>query len=525
MTERSSLYPEHFNVVRARELKERKLSCDVLVVGSGAGGAITAEILAESGLKVIIVEEGPYRSQRDFNMLEREAYPELYQEAASRKTKDKAITILQGRAVGGSTTVNWTSSFRTPNQTLEFWQSRFGLSELSTESLSPWFESIERKLGIKPWALPPNPNNAVLARGTNKLGYHSAVIPRNVRGCANLGYCGMGCPLDAKQSMLVTSIPAALSFGAQLITRARVEQINTVRQQVRSVSLTAMDEKGQPISDSQLEIRPKSLVLSAGAIGSPAILLRSGLNGSGEVGKRTFLHPVTATAAIMPDEINAYRGAPQSIYSDEFLWPESGIESAGYKLEVPPIHPLIVSTLVPGHGAKHRELMQQFKHMHAMLALHRDGFSEQSEGGQVIINQDNLPVLDYPLNDYFWEAAKHSLLEMAKIQFAAGAKTVMPIHSELILSNNMLEFEQNLEELDMQSNSLKVFSAHVMGGCAMGVDPDESVVDHFGRHHEISNLRVIDGSVFPTSLGVNPQLTIYAMAARNATELANELIR
>ena len=202
-----------------------RLSCDVAIVGSGAGAGITAELLVRSGLKVVIVEEGPLRSSSDFRQLESVAYPDLYQESAGRKTVDKAISILQGGCVGGSTTVNWTSSFRTPPETLAHWVSRFGLADLAPAAMAPWFEQAERRLSIGPWLAAPNENNDLLRKGAQKLGIPAESIPRNVKGCWNLGSCGMGCPTNAKQSMLVTTLPVALDGGATLLVQTRVQSL------------------------------------------------------------------------------------------------------------------------------------------------------------------------------------------------------------------------------------------------------------------------------------------------------------
>ncbi|MBC7686262.1 MAG: GMC family oxidoreductase N-terminal domain-containing protein, partial [Bdellovibrionales bacterium] len=166
----------------------RTLEADVIIIGSGAGGGVTAETLAKSGLSVIIVEEGALKSSKDFKMREAEAYPSLYQESAARKTKDKAINILQGRTVGGSTTVNWTSSFRTPTPTLQYWQQHFGLAGYTPEALAPWFLMMEQRLNVSTWLTPPNENNDLLKRGAARLGIPAAAIMRNVKGCWNLGY-------------------------------------------------------------------------------------------------------------------------------------------------------------------------------------------------------------------------------------------------------------------------------------------------------------------------------------------------
>ena len=196
----------------------KQMTADVVIIGSGAGGGIAAELLAKAGLQVLLLEEGAYYDRDDFVMEERWAYPQLYQEAAGRKTRDQAIGILQGRTVGGSTTVNWTTSIRTPQPTLSYWQTEFGLDFSGDNTLSPYFALAEQRLNIHRWPVPPNANNAKLQHGCERLGWEYTVIDRNVNGCANLGYCGMGCPINAKQSMLVTTIPSALAKGATLIS-------------------------------------------------------------------------------------------------------------------------------------------------------------------------------------------------------------------------------------------------------------------------------------------------------------------
>lgn len=162
---------------------DRTLEADVAIVGSGAGGGIAAEILTKAGLKVVIVEEGPLKTSADFRMREADAYPQLYQESAARKTKDKAINVLQGRSVGGSTTVNWTSCFRTPATTLAHWQREFGLKDLTVEAMAPWFDAVDRRLSIRYWDLSPNENNNLLRQAAWKLGVPVAPIRRNVKGC------------------------------------------------------------------------------------------------------------------------------------------------------------------------------------------------------------------------------------------------------------------------------------------------------------------------------------------------------
>ena len=501
-----------------------KLDADVAIVGTGAGGGTAAEILANAGLRVVMIEEGPLRSSSDFHMLESEAYPQLYQESAGRKTKDKAIGILQGRCVGGSTTVNWTSSFRTPPATLNYWQRGFGLTELTVEELAPWFAAMESRLNIAVWSAAPNGNNDALLRGAERLGIPTGTMQRNVTGCWNLGYCGLGCPTQAKQSMLVTTIPAALSQGAVLVSRARALRLSIEKDKVTGVECAALDASGLRPGPHKVTVSARHCVLAAGAIGTPALLLRSqGPDPYKRVGQRTFLHPTCVSAAVMPEPVDGYAGAPQSIYSDHFLEIDPIDGPIGYKLEVPPLHPLLMATTLQGFGEFHARLMQQMRYTQAIIALMRDGFNERSPGGTVELRPDGSPLLDYPLTDVLWDGMRRALLSMAQIQFAAGARAVLPVHEQANLYSTWPEAKQAIERLPMEVLRARVVSAHVMGGCGMGSDPKTSAVNADGRHHQLENLSVFDGSVFPTSIGANPQLSIYGLTARNASRLAQAL--
>jgi choline dehydrogenase-like flavoprotein len=500
------------------------LEADVVIVGSGAGGGTAAELLSKAGLKIIIVEEGPLKSSSDFRMMERDAYPQLYQESAGRQTRDKAITILQGRCVGGSTTVNWTSSFRTPPRTLAHWQSAYGLFDYSVEALAPWFAQMEQRLNIDAWPAPPNENNDILKRGCDRLGIPTAAIRRNVKSCWNLGYCGVGCPTNAKQSMLVTTIPSALSYGAILLHRARVERLVHSKNRITGLSAAGLDVAGVYPGPYKVKISAKHYILAGGAINNPALMLRSRLPDPHlTIGRRTFLHPTNVAAALMPDKVEGFNGAPQTIYSDHFLDTAALDGPIGYKLEAPPIHPILASITLQGYGEAHHMWMSRLPYLQVLIALCRDGFHAQSSGGRVHIRQDGSPLLDYPISDYVWEGMKRSFLTMAEIQFAAGAKIVMPLHEEGKPLRNWNDAKKSIAALPMKPLRTKVVSAHVMGGCAMGADPRISVVRGDGSHYQIENLSVFDGSVFPTSLGANPQLSIYGMVGRNASRLAEQL--
>ncbi len=500
------------------------LTCDVAIVGTGAGAGITAELLTAAGLNVVLVEEGPLRSSSDFRQIESEAYPTLYQDSASRQTADKAINILQGRCVGGSTTVNWTSSFRTPTATLDHWRDRFALAEMTDAAMSPWFLQAEQRLNVGPWLVPPNPNNELLKTGAAKLGIASAAILRNVKACWNLGSCGMGCPTNANQSMLVTTIPAALDRGATLLVQTRALRIELTQGRAQALQCVPVALNGAAEPGAGTRIVARHFVVAGGAINSPGLLLRSGApDPHGWLGRRTFLHPVVLSAAVFERTVAGWEGAPQTMYTDHFLEVDPIDGPIGFKLEAPPLHPVIASSSLPGFGAQQVQAMKDFAHTHALLALLRDGFHEQSPGGHVALRGDGSPVLDYPLNEFVLDGARRALLAMAEIQFAAGAKRVTPGHEAAGGYTSWAEAKAAIAALPMLPYQTKIVSAHVMGGCGIAGKPELGVVRPDGRHWQLENLSVHDGSLFPTSIGANPQLSVYGLANKLATGLARSL--
>lgn len=507
-----------------QQKQNARIECDVVIVGTGAGGGTTAEILTQAGLDVVLIEEGPLRTSRDFTAQEFRAYHDLYQESAGRTTKDGSMTILQGRAVGGSTTVNWTSSFRTPPLTLKHWAEAHGVKGLGEAEMAPWFERAEKRLHIQPWLVEPNPNNNMLKAGCEKLGWSWQGIPRNVVGCWNLGYCGMGCPTNAKQSMLVTTIPEALKKGARLYYRARADRVLLDGKRATGIVATGMQENGVQGTGVTLTVMARHVVMAGGGINNPGLLLRSKAPDPHKVlGKRTFLHPVNAVFAQFPGDINPWSGAPQSTYSDHFQWKDGATGPMGFKLEALPLHPALASSLMEGVGEMHALEMQKLKNTNALLALMRDGFTEDSPGGTVSLRDDGVPTVDYPLTDALRDGFRRSFLAMAEIQFAAGAAAVKPRQHEATWFTSWRDCKAAIERFDIEKFRTGMGSAHVMGGCAMGEDPKHSVVDSGGRHHQVEGLSVLDGSMFPTSIGANPQLSIYGIVGKLATQLAAAL--
>ncbi len=483
---------------------------DVCIVGSGAGGAVLAAQLAAKGARVVVLEEGGHFTRTDFDMEEATAYPRLYQEKGQRATADLAITVLQGRALGGSTVVNWTTSFRTPDRVLGHWARAYGVDGLDAAALAPHFAAVEERLGIAQWPLDRvNPNNRVLWDGAEKLGLSKELLRRNVRGCEALGYCGMGCPIDAKQSMDLTYVPAALAKGARFYVNAKAVKIERHGPRVSAVQAQVRDPTTDQPNGRRVMVRPKILVLSGGAINGPELLLRSELDYNGRVGRRTFLHPVAASVGLFPHRIEGWSGAPQSVASHHFA--ERGPGKVGFFIETVPVHPMLAATSLGGFGAQHQELMARFANASALIALTIDGFLPGEEGGTVTLRRDGRVRVDYPIRPEIWEALREASKVMARIQLAAGAEAVYSLHEPPVVIRSEADVAK-LDAAPWMPGRVALFTAHVMGGCAMGRDPERSVVDPTLRYHRLENLYVVDGSIFPTSLGVNPQETIFAIA-------------
>jgi choline dehydrogenase-like flavoprotein len=493
---------------------------DFVVVGSGPGGSVTAAVLAQAGTRVAVVEEGGHYTRRDFNMQESWAYPALYQEHGNRATDDLSIMILQGRTLGGGTTVNWTSSFRTPEPTLRLWAERHGVRNLDAATLAPHFAAVEQRLSIGPGNEDDvNRNNRKLWDGASKLGWSPMLIRRSVKGCARLGYCGMGCPLDAKQSAAITYIPDAIAAGADIYTDCRAKLVETDRGRARAVVAEVLDrDADRPKGRLVLHAR-RGVVLAGGAINTPALLLRSkDGNGSGMVGRRTFLHPAIPVVAQFDEPVEGFYGAPQSVAVYHFS--DRG-DKVGYFLETAPVHPMLAALAFPGFGETHRKMLEKLAHAQATIALLVDGHHDD-EGGQVAVSTDGRIKLHYEIGPALREAAVDAASNMARLLLAAGARTVLTLNDPPVVIEKESDIAR-VADAAFAPNRMTVFSAHQMGGCPMGDDPRRSVVDSRGRHHELENLWIVDGSIFPTGLGVNPQLSIYGHAHLFATEIAKTL--
>lgn len=489
--------------------------CAVCVVGSGAGGGVVAKELAECGVDVILVEEGGYYRASDFNQREADMLPMLYRDKAAQATADLSITVLQARCVGGTTVINECICFRTPEDVLAEWREQHGVEGFSPRDLEEIFRRVEQVLHVVPIAENEvNANGLVVASGLKKLGYQSATFDHNRIDCYQCGYCQIGCVFGSHQDISVTYVPRALAAGCRLWTRARVERV-LLRGGMASGVEGHFIERGTDRSLVPFRIDAQVVVLAAGAIHTPVLLIASGLDrGLPAVGRNLHLHPLAPMLARMKERIEAYDGIPMCTYSDQFRRDTAG--RRGFKIESVFAKPGLASTVVPGFGEAHARIMSAYPYLAASYAQLWD------TGSGTVRARGLRPVISYELSAYDQEKARRALQEQARVFLAAGAEEVFTTHHVPI----SLRSERDLWKLasaPMRPNDLALISPHPQGACRMGADFSTSVVNSRLEHHFVRNLYLADASVLPTATGVNPQITIMAVATKAAFGIRDRL--
>ena len=475
-------------------------------MGTGAGGSIALRELARAGLSVVGLEEGGALGYADFTQREDEMIPLLFQEMGGRTTSDMAIRVLQGRGVGGSTLHNTNLCKRVPDLILERWARQHHVSHASPSDLLARFEQVERDLSVS--AIPAasvNANNDVLRRGTLALGYRGGTLMHNRVGCQESGFCELGCSYDAKQNAAKIVVPQALAAGAEVYADVRVDKITVRAGAATGVHGVLLGERGEPRGE--LTVWSHVVVLAGSAVGSPALALASGLpDPHGQLGRNLRLHPGAAVVGVFDRPIEAVRGIPQSYECTELLSFEEGSDK---RVWVAPsfAHPVGAATMLPGFGASHMRAMRDYRQLAVLTAMVHDETS-----GVVRLDHAGRPAIDYELSGDDTRQLANGLRACARILFAAGARevTIPSIRPRRMARAADVERADLLAGFDPRE--LPLASAHPMGTMRMGDDQTTSVVSSTGEHHQVRGLFVADGSLFPTSIGVPPQIGIYAFA-------------
>ncbi len=474
---------------------------DVIIIGSGAGGAPMAYELAAAGMNVVLFEEGRRFEVNQFNRDSWAATRDMYRDASMMSTLgNPPVPLPLGMTLGGTTTVNSGTCFRTPESVFKKWKAEFGLSDLAYEDLVPHFEAVESTIHVQdvPFEL-MGANNQLFARGAERLGYHGAPLKRNFQGCKGAGLCAFGCPNVAKQSMSLNYLPAASEKGARIYTSTRVEKILVKKGRATGVSGSIVDEKRQQLGTFKAEA--PIVILSAGTIYTPFLLLKNKLaNRSGQVGRNFRIHPAAKVVGIFDEIIDAWSGVPQSYYVDEFF--DEGLTFEGFY-----VPPAFLSFALPAFGMRLKEYMADYSRLAGFGIM----VSDTSSGTVKVAPGGKRPLMLYNLNKKDTETFVKGVEIAARVYFEAGARKVLPpvFGIEELNSPDDLRL---LRERKVKASDLELIAFHPMGTCRMGDDPRNSVVNHELETHDVKGLYVADGSIFPSSLGVNPQLSIMAFS-------------
>lgn len=465
---------------------------DVCVIGAGAGGAVVAAELAEGGAKVVLLEQGPWHDPDGFSARPPQMLARLYREAGQTLTVGTPPIVLPlGSGLGGTTLVNSGTCFRTPPHVLERWREDFGL-ELDSETLERCFARVEEALSVSEVTPELAGRNAeVSLRGARALGWSHGYLRRNARGCVGSGVCAFGCPTSAKQHTGITYVPRAEAAGARILTGATVRELDVHGGRVRGVHA---DMSG----GGAIDVRAPRVVVAAGTIHTPLLLAANGIGGeSGQLGRNLSVHPATAGFALMDEVVDMAKGVPQSFYVDE--WAQEGIMFEG--IAGPPSY---AAMSLPLQGERHAQAMRSYRHL-AQVGL----MVSDSSRGRVrkMKYPPTRPWITYDLDERDLARFRRGIGHMRELFESAGAREVY------------LPLPEGTAAEEVRAKDLRLMAFHPLGTARADANRARGVVDSNLQVHGIEGLHVADGSVVPSSLGVNPQITIMALATRLAYHL------
>jgi long-chain-alcohol oxidase len=494
--------------------RDTTLDCDVVIVGSGAGGGAAAAVLAGAGLEVIVVESGGYYDDADFDGSEFKALTGYYM-GAPTATHDQSVGLIAGSCLGGGTVVNYSTSFRTPDDVREEWAG-LGVPAFTSPDYTTSLDAVCDRLGVNQEHNEPSTRDHKLQEGCVKLGWHVDAMPRGVRRCAQgkeCGYCGLGCRVGAKQSVVKTWLADAQSDGTRLIVGTKVKRVIVEGGAARGIV-------GETADGHQLTVQARAVIAACGAIHTPALLRRSGL-GNDNIGKHLRLHPAGAVFGVFDEELKPWEGVMQALYSDQYRDLDDGY---GLKYETAAQHPHLLVPFGPWRSAsEHFKLIEAMSNTTPIGVLLRD-----RDGGEVRVGRDGEPVVRYKLSDFDARHLRTGIDGAAQIFEAAGARRIYSSHAKWVSydpgrTGSRQQFMADADAGGYGPGQVVLNSFHIMGSARMGGSQSMSACDPAGQTWEVRNLYVLDGSSFPTASGVNPQISIQAIAHMSARGLAARL--
>ncbi len=504
-----------------RIAKAMTLDADVCIVGSGAGGGVVADRLAAAGKTVVVLEAGSGDQAADYDHREVVGMRRLYLDQGTTATKDVGVAILAGSGIGGGTSINWQTCLRTPDHIRDEWAERSGIRAFVEATYTSALDDVCKRLSVSTVESPRNANNEALARGCGALGLAWEPTARNARDCdqSQCGFCAFGCRVGGKKSTANTYLrDAQAASTVTIVPECRAERVRFENGRAVGVDATIRDGAGVT---HDVRVNARTVVVAAGALESPALLLRSGVSHP-ELGRNLYLHPTTAVAGRYEERINGWLGATQTVVSKHFSRLDGNY---GYHLEAAPVHPGLIALALPwSEPFEHRMVMESMAYLSALIAITRD-----HNGGRVTLDRAGRAVIRYPISTVSQSLLQHGIANIARIHWAAGAVEVRTLHTvSRVLrrasardGGDIDAFARSIQTLPVHGNRCGVFSAHQMGTCRMGTDPRRDVTDEHGAVHGVPGLYVADASLFPASSGVNPMISVMAIATLVGDALAS----
>ncbi len=490
---------------------EHEWSADAIVVGTGAGGAPAAARLRDAGLSVLVLEEGALHRTESFTTDPSTMIRRLYRDAGTSLILGRpGILFAEGKCVGGSTVINGGMSWRTPERVLTHWERDLGLPDTGPRAMAPYFDQAERILHAEPNQDDTlGRNSHLFVEGARRLGWPVERNPRNMRRCVGLNNCALGCPTGAKQAMHVTEIPRALAAGAIMVTHAQVRRVLFRGGHAVGVRGRLIGHDGRPCG--RFRAHAPLVVLAAGARHTPGILKRSWLRAR-MIGRGLHTHPNAKVVGVFDERIDPWVGTHQAFQIHHFL--EQGV-LIGYAA----VPPGLLAAGLPGLGAAHAEKMAAYNHMLTAAPL-----IEDEDEGRVLLGPDREPYMFFNLSARDLEKVHLGVRLTSQLLFAAGARRLYLPFADLPELGGPDELVR-VDQRKRTAHGIELMTVHIMGTARMAVDRRQGGTDATGTVHDVPGLVIADASALPTSVGVNPQESIAAMALRNADRWLDRLRR